>query len=378
MSTDSHQPSPSKKDIRRWRHHLAEERIEAATYRNLAKRETGQQREILLGLAEAEHRHEEHWLGLLGEHAYPPPRPRPSVRLLATLAGRFGSIFTLALAQRSEQRTSYDQDIDATSQMAADEHIHGEIVRSLAAAQREKIAGNFRAAVFGINDGLISNLALILGVAGAGMHAGWILATGVSGLLAGSLSMAAGEWVSVSGQRELLAASAPDPVAERSVTNLDVNANELALLFRARGESEEDARRHAAAIFESLEPVIDTDSKLMALHLRIADSGGKAKTSATEAATEAVGKPLPVALSSFLAFALGAFIPLLPFLFGMSGLAAIITAAAIVGVTLVVTGGLVGVLSGNPPWKGALRQLFIGAGAAAVTYLLGSLVGGVV
>lgn len=375
--------NPTKRDIRRWRHHLAEERIEAATYRNLAKRETGQQREVLLGLAEAEHRHEQHWLDLLGEHAYPPPRPRPSARLLATLAGRFGSIFTLALAQQSEQRTSYDEDIDATSQMAADEHIHGEIVRSLAATQREKIAGNFRAAVFGINDGLISNLALILGVAGAGMDTGWILATGISGLLAGSLSMAAGEWVSVSGQRELLAASAPDPMAERSVTDLDVNANELVLLFRARGESEEDARRHAAAIFESLEPIVDTDSRIMALHLRIADSGSGSgsKASPAEAATaaaEAVGKPLPVALSSFLAFALGALIPLLPFIFGMSGISAIVAAAVVVSITLVVTGGLVGVLSGNPPWKGALRQLFIGVAAATVTYVLGTLVGGVV
>lgn len=364
------------KQIRRWRRYLAEERIEAATYKNLAKRETGEQQQILLELAEAERRHEQHWLALLGKHSYPPPKPRLSSRMLATLAGRFGSVFTLALAQRSEQRTSYDDEADATSQMAADEHIHGEIVRSLATASREKIAGNFRAAVFGINDGLISNLALILGVAGAGMDASWILATGISGLLAGSLSMAAGEWVSVSGQRELLEASTPDPEAEKLVTNLDVNANELALLFRARGESAEDAKRHAEAIFESLGPT-DTDSKMMALQVQIAGPGGGPSTSSVTAA-EAVGKPLPVAFSSFLAFGIGALIPLLPYIFGVVGVGALVLSAVVVGIALLVTGGLVGVLSGKAPWRGALRQLLIGTGAATVTFLLGTLVGGVV
>lgn len=365
----SETPAPSRAQIRRWRRYLADERMEAQTYRNLAKREQEPQRSIMLALAEAEGRHEEHWLRLLGEHAYPDPRPRPLARMLPALAGRFGSVFALALAQRSEQRTSYDIEDDATEQMAADEHIHGEVVRSLAASSRERIAGNFRAAVFGINDGLISNLALILGVAAAGMDAGWIIATGVSGLLAGSLSMGAGEWISVSGQRELLDASIPDPDAERSVAKLDVNANELVLLFRARGESEEDARHHAAAIFDALgEP--DLDSGMLALSLR-----APAESAPHSNRGEAVGKPLPVALSSFFFFAVGALIPLIPYFFGMNGMAAVVAASAIVGLALLVTGGLVGILSGRTPWFGALRQLAIGAAAAGVTYLLGTVFG---
>ncbi len=342
--------------------------MEAQTYRNLAKRESEPQKSIMLGLAEAEGRHEEHWLSLLGEHAYPPPRPRLYSRTLAALAGRFGSVFTLALAQRSEQRTSYDLEADATEQMAADEHIHGEVVRSLAASSRERIAGNFRAAVFGINDGLISNLALILGVAGAGMDPAWIIATGVSGLLAGALSMGAGEWISVSGQRELLEASIPDPDAEKSVAKLDVGANELVLLFRARGESEEDAVAHAEAIFDSLGQS-SLDSGTLALSLRGKNDGPQ------RTGSEAVGNPIGVAVSSFLFFAFGAIVPLIPFVFGMIGLPAVLVSAATVGVALLVTGGFVGVLSGRSPWLSALRQLLIGAGAAAVTYLLGTVLG---
>lgn len=370
--TDGSQPAPLRSNaeptpaqIRRWRRHLADERMEAQTYRNLAKRESEPQRSIMLSLAQAEGRHEAHWMALLGRHAYPPPRPRLTARLLPLLAARFGSVFTLALAQRSEQRTSYDIEADATEQMAADEHIHGEVVRSLAESSRERMAGNFRAAVFGINDGLISNLALTLGVAAAGMSSSWVITTGVAGLLGGSLSMGAGEWVSVSGQRELLDASLPDPDAERSLAKLDVNANELVLLFRARGESEEQAREHARAIFDALGQA-DLDTGMLALSLRPNSNGDRG---------EVVGKPFPVAFASFLFFALGALVPLLPYLFGMSGMAAIVVSAAVVGFTLLSTGALVGILSGKPAWFGALRQLGIGALAAGVTYALGALFG---
>ncbi len=339
--------------------------MEAATYRKLAAKEEEPARSIMLGLADAEARHEQHWLGLLGDHANPPPKPALYSRILNSLATRFGSVFALAMAQRSEQRTSYDAEEDATEQMAADEHIHGEVVRSLAASSRERIAGSFRAAVFGINDGLISNLALILGVAGAGMGSSWITATGFSGLLAGSLSMAAGEWISVSGQKELLDASIPDPDAHRSLTKLDVNSNELALLFRARGESKEQAKEHAEQVFTAL-GAPETDSATLALS---PTSGSGSSIS------DAAGKPLSVALSSFLFFALGAFIPLMPYLFGAQGLWGLGLATGLVGIALLVTGGLVGVLSGKPPWRGALRQLLIGLAAAALTFGLGTLFG---
>lgn len=361
--------APTKAQIRRWRRHLAEERMEARTYRSLAERRTGWEREVLLQLAEAERRHEEYWLALLGERALPAPKPRLRVRISAWLAQMFGTIFILAMAQRAEQRTTYDIDEDAPAQMAADEHIHGEVIRGLTARSREALAGTFRAAVFGANDGLVSNLALVLGVAATGMAPGLVLATGVAGLLAGALSMAAGEWVSVRSQRELLDASIPDPDAHQAVPALDVNANELALVFRARGESPEDADTHAATIFAQLARPAITESGAIAV--RAALGGGDA----ANGATEQVGTPWRAAASSFCFFAIGAFFPLVPYIFGMSGLGAIALAALIVGLALLGTGGVVGILSGQSPAPRALRQLLIGYGAAGVTYVLGLLFG---
>ncbi len=358
---------PTKAQIRKWRRYLADERIEAQTYHNLAERRTGQQREIMLGLAAAEQRHEQHWLDLLGDRAEPAPKPRLQARLLPMLARLFGTVFVLALAQRSEQRTAYDKDEDAPRQMAADEHIHEEVVRSLAAESRNQMAGSFRAAIFGANDGLISNLALILGVAAAGMENGLVLTTGFAGLLAGALSMAAGEWISVSSQRELLDASNPDPKAHRSVPALDVNANELALLFRARGETPEKAEEHAQEIFKTLGKPTKTSSG--SIPLRSAFSG-----SAPDG-NEAIGTPLKAGLSSFVFFAVGALVPLIPFIFGLENFVAILVSSGIVGVVLLITGGLVGLLSGKPAWKGAIRQLLIGYAAAATTYGLGTVFG---
>lgn len=367
---EAHAAQPSKAQIRRWRRHLAEERMEARTYRSLAERRTGWERDVLLQLAEAERRHEEYWLSLLGDRALPAPKPRLRVRVSAWLAQIFGTIFILAMAQRAEQRTTYDADEDAPAQMAADEHIHGEVIRGLTARSREALAGTFRAAVFGANDGLVSNLALVLGVAATGMSPGLVLATGVSGLLAGALSMAAGEWVSVRSQRELLDASIPDPDAHQAVPALDVNANELALVFRARGESPEEADAHAAAVFSQIARPAVTESGVIAV--RAALEGGE---SASAGATEQVGTPWRAAASSFCFFAIGAFFPLIPYIFGLSGAAAILVAAVIVGLALLGTGGVVGVLSGQAPAPRAFRQLLIGYGAAAVTFLLGLLFG---
>src|SRR5687768_3338840 len=198
---------PSRADVRRWRRHLADERLEAEVYRELASKRTGEEREILLELAAAEGRHAAHWERLLADQG--PGRGRASLSsvLLAMLARRFGSVFVLALAQRAETHTAYHDDPDATRTMAADEQIHAEVVRGLAERGREQVSGTFRAAVFGANDGLVSNLALVLGVAGSGIDNTTILLTGLAGLLAGALSMGAGEYISVRSQRELLAAS---------------------------------------------------------------------------------------------------------------------------------------------------------------------------
>ena len=370
MSADQqiNSQEPTRAQIKRWRKHLAEERMEARTYRDLSERRTGEERAVLLQLEEAERRHEEYWLARLGDHALPAPKPPLRTRAASVLAHLFGTIFILAMAQRAEQRSARDVDDDVPAHMQADEHIHAEVIRSLAAKSRETLAGTFRAAVFGANDGLVSNLALVLGVAATGMEPHVVLLTGVSGLLAGALSMAAGEWVSVRSQRELLDASIPDPDAHQAVPDLDVDANELALVFRARGESEEEAERHARQVFARLAKPATGESGAIAVRAAL---GGPE----SDGAGDQVGTPMKAALSSFMFFAVGAFFPLIPYLLGMTGLAAIVVAAVIVGVALLFTGGMVGILSGQSPLPRALRQLVVGFGAAGVTYLLGWLFG---
>ena len=209
----------------------------------------------------------------------------------------------------------------------------------------------------------------MLGVAATGMEPHVVLLTGISGLLAGALSMAAGEWVSVRSQRELLDASIPDPDAQQAVPDLDVDANELALVFRARGESEEEAERHAKQVFARLAKPATGESGAIAVRAAL---GGSPES---DGAGDQVGTPMKAALSSFCFFAVGAFFPLIPYLLGMTGMTAIVVAAVIVGVALLFTGGVVGILSGQSPAPRALRQLIVGYGAAGVTYLLGSLFG---
>ena len=347
---------PTPADIRRWRAYLADERAEAAVYRDLAGRKDGEERAILLALAEAEKRHEQHWLDLLGDDVGKPRRGALRTRWLGFLARRFGSVFVLALAQRAEARAVYADERDATPQMVADERIHEEVVRSLAARGRAQLSGSFRAAVFGMNDGLVSNLALVLGIGATGVSTGVVLATGIAGLLAGALSMGAGEFVSVRSQRELLEASTPDPLARTAYPHLDLEANELALVYRARGESAEEAHEHALRSIRSYRP-------------------DQVQPRGSHAEYEEIGSAWGAALASFGLFSAGAIIPVLPYPFGLTGTTAVLLSAALVGLALLVTGAIVGILSGGPPLRRALRQLAIGWGAAAATYALGLLFG---
>jgi len=352
--------SPTAAEIRRWRRYLADELAEAAVYRDLAARRAGEERVILLSLAEAEGRHEAHWRGLLGEQVGPKKRGALRTRILGFLARRFGSVFVLALAQRAESRSPYATDADATSAMAADERIHEEVVRGLAARGRKRLSGSFRAAVFGVNDGLVSNLALVLGIGATGVPAATILFTGLAGLLAGALSMGAGEYVSVRSQRELLEASSPTPTEKSVLARLDLEGNELTLVYRARGMSPEKAELHARQVLRTADaatnPFEAVDTRAMV---------------PTIDEHEAIGTGLGAASSSFCFFASGALLPVLPYLFGMTGLPAILVATLLVGMALLATGAVVGLLSGAPPLRRALRQLAIGLAAAGVTYLLG-------
>ncbi|WP_258061012.1 VIT1/CCC1 transporter family protein [Arthrobacter sp. 4R501] len=359
-------PQPTPADIRRWRQYLADERAEAAVYRDLAQNRDGEERAILLALAEAEGRHEAHWLHLLGDHAQ---KSRPASlrsQFLGFLARHFGSVFVLALAQRAEGRSPYALDPNATDAMAADEQIHEEVVRGLATRGRNRLAGTFRAAVFGANDGLVSNLSLVVGMAASGVASGVVLLSGVAGLLAGAMSMAAGEFVSVRSQRELLAATRPTQITLAAAPKLDIENNELMLVYLARGMSHEAAAHRVAERMGLLGCDCDPSLSL------------QPEVPETEDQHEAVGTAWGAALSSFCFFASGAVVPILPFLFGLTGLTALVVAAVLVGLALLATGGIVGLLSGTSPLTRGLRQLGIGLGAAAVTYILGLAFGTVV
>ena len=347
---------PDKAQIRRWRRYLADEIAEEKLYRTLAERADGTYHDIFCGLAEAESRHQAHWVELLGDKAQPLPEPSLGSRVLSWLAKHFGMLFVLMLAQRAEKRSPYDGDVDASRTMAADEEVHAEVISELAQSGREQLAGNFRAAVFGANDGIVSNTALIMGFAGTGVAAATVTWSGVAGLIAGAVSMAAGEYVSVKSQNELLSSSKDSTTREHAIRSLNVDANELALIYRARGFDEHDAMDAANKALK--------DSTL---HL----------PSYAEAYYTEIGKPLGAASSSFAFFAIGAILPIIPFLFGASGIAAIIWALVISGVALMLTGSIVALLSGKPIIPRALRQLAIGWGAAGVAYVIGASLGGV-
>lgn len=349
--------SPSPAQIKRWRRYLADEESEARIYRYLARRAEGTDREILLQVAEAEKRHQQHWRDMLGEHANVHVRPSMQSLVLQFLAKNFGSVFILAMAQRAESRSPYAEDPDATEEMAADEAIHEEIIRALATSGREKLSGNFRAAVFGANDGLVSNLALTMGITASGASSSMVLLSGIAGLLAGALSMAAGEFVSVRSQRELLDASQPTQVTLRVAHDLDLDSNELELIYRARGMEPDAAHHRAMERFGYLD--CDCDPSLS--HREDEDREENV----------ALGTDIGAAAASFAFFASGALVPILPYIFGFSGVFAMVLSLLFVGAALGFTGGVVGLLSGASPMKRGIRQILIGFGAAFVTYLLG-------
>ena len=333
QTTPTARPTPSRSQVRRWRQYLADERAEAAVYRDIASRRTGEEREILLALADAERRHEQHWLDLLGDDVGKPRRGDLRTRILGVLARRFGSVFVLALAQRAEARSGYDDDADATPTMAADEAIHEEVVRGLATRGRNRISGTFRAAVFGANDGLVSNLALVLGIGASGASTSTVLLTGLAGLLAGALSMGAGEYVSVRSQRELLEASRPGQAARR-------------------GSAAPGRRRQRAGA--GLPGARDGAGRGAGAGRRGPRVAGRPSTRCApepEAVDEheSVGTAVGAAAASFCFFASGAAIPVLPYLLGAEGSTAVVWASVLVGLALLATGATVGVLSGASP-----------------------------
>ena len=216
--------------------------------------------------------------------------------------------------------------------------------------------GNLRAAVFGINDGLVSNASLILGVAGASANNSTILLSGIAGLLAGAFSMAAGEYVSVRSQREMYEHQIGLERAELAEYP-EEEAEELALIYAARGMSVSDAHGLARRTIANPELALDTLAR-EELGLN----------------PENLGSPWGAALSSFFSFGAGALVPLAPFLFAR-GEGALVAAVALTAVALFGVGSMISLFTGRSAVRDGLRMLAIGGGAGAVTYLVGALLG---
>ncbi len=380
-NTDTHIAgrSTDRRAAARFRAALDSERRSAALYRGLAAGTAGERQQIFLELSAVEERHARHWAGKLadlGERVPEPGRPGVRIRLLSWLARRFSVDAVLPMVERAEHADAglYEGDPEAAPGMAVDERSHARVLTWLreqrtdqgdeggrAIVRRERWhrsdrSGALRAAVFGVNDGLVSNTALVMGFAGSGAAGTTILFAGVAGLLAGAFSMAAGEYISMRSQREAyereIALEADelrdDPEAE---------AEELALIYRAKGLDAEEAERVATTILKDQDAALET----MAREELGLDP-------------DELGSPWSAAVSSLIAFALGAVVVVLPYLFG-SGTAALVAAIALAAGALFTVGAVLGLLNGRSPLRSGARQFLVGAGAAAAVFAIGRALG---
>jgi VIT1/CCC1 family predicted Fe2+/Mn2+ transporter len=365
--------SPDAKAAGRFRSLLASERRSADLYEGLADGAAGERREVLSELAAVERRHAAHWAGKLNELGEPVPNVgRPGVRttLLSLLARRFSIDAVLRYLERAERSDAglYQDDPDATRAMAVDERSHARVLTRLrnvgepgGIRQREPWhrgdrSGSLRAAVFGVNDGLVSNASLVMGFAGSGAARTVIVFAGMAGLLAGAFSMAAGEYISMRSQREAYQREIEFEAMELR-DDPEAEAEELALIYRAKGLDRQEAVRAATAIMKDRAVALDT----MAREELGLDP-------------DELGSPWSAAFSSLFAFALGAIVVVLPYLFG-SGRPALIVAVTFAGVALFVVGAAIGFLNGRSALRSGARQLLIGGAAALLVFGIGHLMG---
>src|SRR5262245_18479994 len=368
-----------RKDVARYRANLQGEVNSAALYCTLAELEPKPQlAEVYRRMAEVEERHAQFWEQKLRLADEPVPLLRPGwqSRVLAWLAKRFGSQFVLPVAATMEQleRHGYDaQPESRTTTLPTEERSHALLLGTIAGVspagmeggtlarlegRHRAIGGNaLRAAVLGANYGLVSNLSLVMGVAGADLSEGAILITGLAGLLAGAASMALGEWLSVQSSRELyqrqiaIEASEIEAVPEEEY-------EELALIYEANGLSPEAARKVAAEVMADAAHALDTLAR-EELGINPQELGGS---------------PWEAASVSFLLFATGAFFPVAPFLV-LTGMPAVITSLAVSTVALFLVGAAITLLTGRSVYYSGLRQLLFGLVAAGATYGIGRLLG---
>jgi VIT1/CCC1 family predicted Fe2+/Mn2+ transporter len=372
--------------VTRYRRHIEAEWDAAALYHGLASLSVGRRREVLTELAGIEEKHAAYWSERIREAGDTPPvfeEFTPSRRTLDLIeqARGFSLDLVLPIVEQDERDAvdDYSDEPDAPAFMLEDERGHARALAdlstegealdpvpppssstaTLAASEpwhRTDKSGTLRAGIFGINDGLVSNTALVMGFAGADASRETVLFAGVAGLLAGAFSMAAGEYISMANQRE---AYERELALEREELehHPEDERRELELIYEAKGIDPETAAAVAARVMSDKDVALDTMAR-EELGLDPDD----------------LGSPWGAAASSFLAFSLGAVLVVLPYLF-LGGTTALASAVAVALLALVVVGGTMARLNGRPLLGGIVRQVVVGALAAGATYLLGTLFG---
>lgn len=380
-------------DPRRFLRYLEAERSASLLYRALAQTVDGDRREALLELATIEDEHAEHWIEKLTENGIAvPPAPTSLDPSNAALVARargagFADVLRHLEVAESDDAGMYDAEPEAPSSMSQDEREHIEVFQRMITSMetstpvampgpsghrvltpadgepwhRGDRTGSTRAAVFGISDGLVSNTALVMGFAGASTGNRTVLFAGLAGLLAGAFSMAAGEYVSVASQRDLFRREIDIEASELREKPAE-EQKELELIYRAKGLDRDTAASVAAKIMSDPKTALDT---LAREELGLDP--------------DSLGSPVRVASSSFISFAIGACVVVIPYLFfmapGASTSIPLTIAIVLAVISMLLVGGVVGRLSGRGMVFSALRQFLWGSGAALVTFGVGHVIG---
>ena len=365
--------NPTPADVERYRQNYIVEMDGIALYRSMAAAERDTQRAAIFEkLAQNEERHAQRWAKLIqsGGGSVPKHKPSARVRLLGWLARQFGTRRVVPIISSMEARdeAGYMRQPEAAG-LPAEERAHSRTLLamegktsgqdSIAGAERwhtTATGGGLRAAVFGINDGLLSNFSLVMGFAGAEAKSEYIILAGVAGLLAGSFSMAAGEYVSVRAQREVFEQQIAIEKEELEMSPRE-EEEELSLIYQAKGIPEHEASRLANRIIQNPKTAIDT---LAREELGLDPAG--------------LGSPWTAAMSSFVAFVLGAFVPVAPYLL-TAGTKALIASASLSFCALFSVGAVLSIFTSRGPLRSGARMLGIGLLVSAITYSVGWLLG---
>ncbi len=367
-------------DIKRYRAYLQEEIDGIYIYETLAALEQDEDlSNVYTKLIATEQRHLELWRQQLLQAGADAPAGSPSLRarFLMWIARRFGIEVVLPMIKSFEAGAGemyVDEPVAEAAGLPADEASHARVFGALADASggvsgsvigrlelRHRALGGanaLRASVLGANDGLVSNLALVMGFAGAAPGQATVVLAGIAGLVAGAFSMALGEWISVTSSRE--AAEAQIAIEREEIELMpEAEEEELALIYQAKGLPEEAAQSLAAQIMSDPETALST---LAREELGLVP--------------EDLGSPWTAAVASFLLFSTGAALPVLPFLFS-GNYTAVAASAALSGAGLFVLGAGITLFTGRSAWYSGARQVVLGLTAAAVTFGIGTLVGNV-